>query len=81
MARIRGRCRVVLEVQANGLGLDAEQQAELFCMFRRLYNHVPGSGAGLYMVKKMVANAGGTIAVASQPEVGTTFPVFLPNAG
>ncbi|OGX84330.1 hypothetical protein BEN47_02900 [Hymenobacter lapidarius] len=73
--------QVVLEVQDNGLGLSAAQQTELFRMFRRLHGHVPGSGVGLYMVKKMVENAGGSIAVQSQPGVGSTFTVTLPNAG
>ena len=71
--------QVVLEVQDNGLGLTPEQQGELFRMFRRLHGHVPGSGVGLYVVKKMVENAGGTIAVHSQPGVGSTFTVSLPN--
>jgi signal transduction histidine kinase len=78
------RCRAlpgatVLEVQDNGLGLTAEQQGKLFGMFRRLHNHVPGSGMGLYMVKRIVENAGGTIAVQSQPDEGSTFSVSLPH--
>jgi signal transduction histidine kinase len=68
-----------LEVQDNGLGLTAEQQGKLFGMFRRLHNHVPGSGMGLYMVKRIVENAGGTIAVQSQPHEGSIFSVTLPH--
>jgi PAS domain S-box-containing protein len=71
--------QVVLEVQDNGLGLDAAQQAQLFMMFQRLHSHVEGSGVGLYMVKKIVENAGGTIAVRSEPGVGSTFVVTLPS--
>jgi signal transduction histidine kinase len=78
------RCRyapgqLLLEVQDNGLGLDATQQGKLFGMFRRLHTHVEGSGVGLYMVKRMVENAGGTITVQSQPGVGSTFTVALPG--
>jgi len=78
------RCRrceheVVLEVQDNGLGLDEGQQRQLFRMFQRLHSHVEGSGVGLYMVKKIVENASGTITVQSQPGVGTTFSVVLPG--
>jgi signal transduction histidine kinase len=69
----------VLEVQDNGLGLTAEQQSKLFGMFRRLHDHVPGSGMGLYMVKRIVENAGGTILVHSQPDAGSTFTVSLPG--
>ncbi|GAC1377784.1 MAG: hypothetical protein NVSMB30_25360 [Hymenobacter sp.] len=78
------RCRstaaaVVLDVQDNGLGLTPDQQSRLFGMFVRLHDHVEGSGIGLYMVKKIVENAGGTIAVQSQPGVGSTFTVTLPR--
>ena len=70
---------VVLEVQDNGLGLDTAQQAKLFGMFQRLHAHVEGSGVGLYMVKKIVENAGGTVSVRSEPGVGSTFIVRLPG--
>jgi PAS domain S-box-containing protein len=81
---VRLRCHrreheVVLEVQDNGLGLDETQQRQLFRMFQRLHSHVEGSGIGLYMVKKIVENAGGAITVQSQPGVGTTFSVVLPG--
>jgi len=81
---VRLRChtsqaQVVLEVQDNGLGLDEAQQNQLFMMFQRLHSHVEGSGVGLYMVKKIVENAGGTIAVRSAIGVGSTFVVTLPS--
>ncbi|GAA4037275.1 hypothetical protein GCM10022409_22780 [Hymenobacter glaciei] len=69
---------VVLDVQDNGLGLTHDQQGQLFGLFRRLHDHVEGSGVGLYMVKRIAENAGGTIAVQSTPDVGTTFTVMLP---
>jgi PAS domain S-box-containing protein len=71
--------QVVLEVQDNGLGLDEAQQAQLFMMFQRLHSHVEGSGVGLYMVKKIVENAGGRIAVRSKVGAGSTFVVTLPR--
>ena len=82
--RVQLRCAsadgtTVLEVQDNGLGLDELQQGKLFGMFVRLHNHVEGSGIGLYMVKKIAENAGGAIAVHSEPGVGTTFVVSLPE--
>ena len=69
---------LVLAVQDNGLGLSEAQQGELFGMFRRLHAHVEGSGVGLFTVKRLVDNAGGTITVESQPGVGSTFTVSLP---
>jgi PAS domain S-box-containing protein len=70
--------RLVLSVQDNGLGVDEWQQARLFQLFQRLHTHVEGSGLGLYMVKKIVENAGGTIEVQSQVNVGTTFTIRFP---
>ncbi|MFD2785620.1 sensor histidine kinase [Hymenobacter rubripertinctus] len=78
------RCRpaasgyTALEVQDNGLGLNMSGEQKLFGMFQRLHDHVEGSGIGLYMVKKMVENAGGRIEVNSQLHQGSTFTVFLP---
>ncbi|WP_181304076.1 PAS domain-containing protein [Rufibacter sp. XAAS-G3-1] len=68
---------LVLTVQDNGLGLSAAQQEKLFSMFRRFHDHVEGSGIGLYMVKRMVDNAGGKIEVDSEKGQGSTFRVFL----
>jgi PAS domain S-box-containing protein len=68
---------VVLEVQDNGLGLDAASEQKLFGMFQRFHDHVEGSGIGLYMVKKMVENAGGRIAVRTKVDEGTAFVVYF----
>ncbi|MGY2134499.1 PAS domain-containing sensor histidine kinase [Hymenobacter sp. HD11105] len=71
----------VLRVQDNGLGLDLSQGTDkLFGMFQRLHTHVEGSGLGLYMIKKIVDNAGGRLDVQSQLGEGTTFMVYLPPA-
>ena len=69
----------VLEVQDNGLGFDMAREAQLFAMFRRLHTHVEGSGVGLYMVKRVVENAGGRITVESRVGEGATFAVYLPR--
>jgi PAS domain S-box-containing protein len=76
---LRAATATMLEVQDNGLGLTPEQQRKLFSMFRRLHDHVPGSGVGLHMVKRIIENAGGTIAVSSQVGVGSIFTVSLPS--
>ena len=82
LVRVRGReegAYHVLEVQDNGLGLDLTRGPELFGMFRRYHTHVDGSGIGLYMVKRMVENTGGRIAVDSTPGEGSTFTVYFPR--
>jgi PAS domain S-box-containing protein len=80
--KIQISCRLedeytVLTVQDNGLGMDLSRDQKLFTMFGRLHDHVEGSGVGLYMVKKIVENAGGRIEVQSQKNVGSTFTVYF----
>ncbi|UYZ59388.1 PAS domain-containing sensor histidine kinase [Hymenobacter latericus] len=69
---------VVLTITDNGLGMSEQQLTQLFGLFQRLHTHVDGTGVGLYIVKRLVENAGGSITVASQPDVGTTFTVTFP---
>jgi len=67
----------VLAVQDNGLGFDVAQEPKLFAMFKRLHNHVEGTGVGLYMVKRMIENAGGKIQVQSEVDEVSTFQVYF----
>ena len=69
---------VVLTVQDNGLGLSEGQQRQLFGLFQRLHTHVAGTGVGLYLSKRLIENASGTITVQSRPNEGTTFTVTFP---
>jgi signal transduction histidine kinase len=62
-----------LVVEDNGLGIDMRQEEKIFGLFKRLHTHVEGTGIGLYMVKKMLENAGGKIQVESQVGVGSAF--------
>ena len=81
VVRVTANCtpqQVVLRVHDNGLGLSEGQQANLFQLFRRLHTHVEGSGVGLYSIKKLIENVGGTIEVESELNVGSTFTVRLP---
>jgi len=68
----------VLTIADNGLGMDLTGNPKLFTMFKRLHNHVEGSGIGLYMVKKIIENAGGKIEVQSTVDQGSTFQIFFP---
>ncbi|SDY94616.1 PAS domain-containing sensor histidine kinase [Hymenobacter psychrophilus] len=70
----------VLEVHDNGLGLDPDHLPRLFTMFQRFHDHVEGTGIGLFMLKRMVDNAGGRVEVHSRLGAGTTFFVHLPHA-
>ncbi|MFL5730340.1 MAG: PAS domain S-box protein [Cytophagaceae bacterium] len=68
---------VKLTVKDNGLGISAENQPKVFTMFKRFHTHVEGSGVGLYIVKRIIENAGGHIDVKSKQGEGSTFEVFF----
>jgi signal transduction histidine kinase len=69
----------VLEVADNGLGMDLSRYGnELFHLFRRFHPQVgEGTGVGLFLVNRLVQGEGGSIAVESQENLGTTFRVCL----
>jgi len=69
----------VLEVKDNGLGISPERRSKLFHLFQHFHSHVQGTGVGLYIVKRMVENAGGRVVVESEEGLGTQFIVFLPS--
>ena len=62
---------------AGSQGLALSPERPLFGLFQRFHTHVEGSGVGLYMVKKMVENAGGHVTVRSELGVGSTFTVYF----
>ena len=67
----------VLTIQDNGLGIKKEDQEKIFVMFKRLHNHVEGTGVGLAIVKRIIDNSGGRIELESTPGEGTTFKVYF----
>jgi PAS domain S-box-containing protein len=70
---------IVLEVKDNGLGIPEEHLSKIYTMFRRYHTHVDGSGIGLYLVKRIVDNHGGSIEVKSELDEGTCFRIHLPQ--
>lgn len=68
---------IVLTVQDNGLGINKKNQKKIFAMFKRFHDHVEGSGIGLYIVKRIIDNAGGKIKVESEVGKGSTFKVYF----
>ncbi|MDO1446538.1 PAS domain-containing protein [Rhodocytophaga aerolata] len=67
----------LLTVTDNGLGMNLSADQPLFSMFKRFHNHVEGSGIGLYMVKRIVENAGGKVDVESKIDEGSTFKIYF----
>jgi len=68
---------LLLTVKDNGLGISEQNRNKLFTMFKRFHDHVEGTGIGLYIVKKIIDNAGGSIEVESEVGKGTTFKVYF----
>ncbi|HEX5218041.1 MAG TPA: PAS domain-containing sensor histidine kinase [Verrucomicrobiae bacterium] len=75
----REESEAVFEVRDHGIGIPAEDQKRLFQAFHRASNvgGIAGTGLGLVIVKRCVDLHGGTIAVESEPQRGTTFVVRL----
>jgi PAS domain S-box-containing protein len=69
---------LVLTVSDNGLGIEEGQIGKIFTMFKRLHDHVSGSGIGLYIVKRIIENIGGRIEVTSTLGTGTEFKIYIP---
>lgn len=69
--------QTVLTIKDNGLGIKKEDQDKIFVMFKRLHNHVDGTGVGLAIVKRIIDNSGGRIELDSTPGEGSTFKVYF----
>jgi two-component system, OmpR family, sensor histidine kinase SenX3 len=82
-ARVDGA--IALAVVDDGLGFPPEDAAMIFEKFYRigdeLRRSMPGTGLGLYIVKRLVELSGGTIAARSDgPSKGATVTIRWPEA-
>lgn len=69
---------VVVNFQDTGSGMTKETMAKIFNYGYTTKPPGKGSGLGLYMCKYIIELHGGTIRVASEVGVGTTFTLTLP---
>jgi len=70
-----------VNVQDQGIGMTPAQRARLFGLFERVLDprhNIPGTGVGLFSVKRLVEAHGGTIEVESEPDRGSRFSFRLP---
>jgi PAS domain S-box-containing protein len=72
--------RARLVVRDQGIGIEAEALPRIFNKFERASSarHFGGLGLGLFIVRQITENHGGTIRASSEPQRGSTFVVELP---
>lgn len=80
----KGTEYVTIGIVDHGLGIPPDAIPHLFERFYRAKNvtvaEIPGSGIGLYIVKSIIDELGGSISVESEINKGTKFTVRLKRA-
>ncbi len=69
---------VLMSVRDNGMGISAADQNRIFEPFFTTKGDRGGTGLGLSVTYGIVTDHGGTIEIASEPNKGSTFTVWLP---
>ncbi len=76
---------IFIEVSDNGIGIPKSDQEKIFTKLFRADNvkgqDVEGTGLGLYIIKSIVEESGGSIYFESKEGEGSTFTVTLPLSG
>ncbi len=72
---------VRVSVEDDGPGMTREQCELLFAPYRRVHlgGYTPGTGLGLFIVKRLTEALHGTVTVRSAPGAGSTFTVTFPR--
>ena len=74
---------LIFRVRDRGIGISEEDLKNVFTEFYQTANakaFEEGTGLGLSLVKRLIERHGGTIAVTSQLNEGTTFTITFPTA-
>lgn len=76
---------LLIEVKDTGYGIPEDQQNKIFTKLFRAENvqskDTEGTGLGLYIVKNILDESGGSITFTSQENKGTIFSVIIPLSG
>jgi PAS domain S-box-containing protein len=75
-----GEGMVRIAVKDQGIGIAREDVPRIFDRFERAVSsrHYGGLGIGLYVAREIAEAHRGSIAVAAEPEAGSTFEIVLP---
>ena len=69
---------IVFEIKDNGIGMNRETRESLFTLFFSSKGS-EGTGLGLFISNKIVAQLGGSVELDSTPGVGTRFRIRIPR--
>ena len=76
--------RAIITIQDSGIGIESEKLTTVFDRFWQDENNADlgrqGAGIGLSLVKELVELHKGTVEIASEKGIGTTFTLILPTA-
>ncbi|MBR5063570.1 MAG: substrate-binding domain-containing protein, partial [Bacteroidales bacterium] len=72
---------VILSVEDDGSGIDADQLPKIFEMFYQGQNEASGTGIGLALVRGIAQLHGGSVSVQSEKGQGSTFSIRIPRKG
>ncbi|MDO8316781.1 MAG: PAS domain S-box protein [Flavobacterium sp.] len=68
----------VLQISDNGIGIDLVRNADkIFGMYKTFTNNSDSKGIGLFITKNQIDAMGGNITVESEPNIGTTFKIYI----
>lgn len=85
IALSHGRSGITLSVRDTGYGIPQSQQEKIFTKLFRADNakekETDGNGLGLYIVKSILDQVGGSVTFVSEEGKGSTFTIILPKTG
>jgi PAS domain S-box-containing protein len=68
----------VLQISDNGVGIDLVKNADkIFGMYKTFSTNSDAKGIGLFITKNQIDAMGGNITVESEPNIGTTFKIYI----
>jgi two-component system CheB/CheR fusion protein len=70
--------QIMISVSDHGIGIAKNQVDHIFSMYGRVNEEGNGKGIGLYLAKKIIHAANGTITLESELNKGSTFCIQLP---